>query len=280
VPQAQFEDIVKNTVKSFELVGRELDKRGELNAETAVKLRQKLIDRLKGVSKEAAEGGFVVDDEQIKNLEKSLDDLGDSAVRSADVVLQEINKKTGALEITIEQGIFKTDSFISKTASDAIKSFAEVGLKTTQELKNDFEELSISHIRTWNFTINELKELDISHTISFIDELEKRENSFDRFANRVQQRAISMANSINAALEGTVTPSLSVPVFHRGTLSVPKTGLAQVERGELILSAEQNPFNDNRRQINNFNIQGDEVSSTDVVREVVRSMRKQQNRTF
>ena len=254
VPKAQFEDVLKSTIQSFETVGRELGKRGELNVETATKLREKLIERLKSISSEAAEGGFLIDDEEVQRIEESLSGFGDTAIRTAQEVTKEINKETGALEISIKKGVLDVDKFIADTASDAINSFKEVGLDVTEILKTDFAILADSHVKKWEFTRNQLENLDISYTDSFLGELKKREDGFAAFARAIEIKAAQIAASIQSAesFPGQIT-AVPVPRFQKGTLSVPQSGLAHVTRGELIVPAEQNPFNDNRTFNNTFN---------------------------
>lgn len=264
VPKAQFDDVIKDTIKSFEIVGKELGKRGELNVETATKLRQKLIDKLKGLSEEAAKSGFIIDDEQLRKLEISLDDFGDSAVRTAQNVIREINKETGALEITIKKGVFETDKFIADTAKGVIESFKDTGLDITEILKNDFAVLADSHVQKWTFTRDQLQNLDISYTDSFLGELKKRGDGFAAFARAIEIRAAEIRRNIESfsAFEGQTITIPIPPTFHRGALSVPQTGLANVEKGELIIPAEQNPFNDNRTFNNTFNMGSQEDEFT------------------
>lgn len=72
----------------------------------------------------------------------------------------------------------------------------------------------------------------------------------------LQDKTITITTIHKTEFEGATS---SLPVFHNGIASVPKTGPAIVERGEMIIPANQNPFNANnsfdQRQsltVNNF----------------------------
>lgn len=252
VPEFQFEQVVQDTLSSFETVTTALDERGDLTVEKAAKIRQALIDKLKEISAEAAESGFIIDEEQVARIEQLLSELGESALTTSSRVISDTENLADATTVTIKKGVFDVDNFITDTATQSINSFRDVGLNVTSELINDFAVMADSHVEEWRFATDQLKELDISYTDSFQTELDKREDGFTEFTRSLQRQAIDTANSINALLEGTVTPSITVPVFDRGSLSVPNTGLAQVEQGEMIIPAAQNPFNDNRTFNNNF----------------------------
>jgi TP901 family phage tail tape measure protein len=254
VPEAQFDEIIQNTLKSFEIVTRELDKRGELNVETATKIRQKLIDRLKEVSTEAAESGFIIDDEQVEKIEGLLGDLGDSSVRTAHKVISDTEKLADATTVTIERGALDTDRFITKTATEAINSFRDVGLNVTSTLATEFSNTANAHVAAWRSSTEGMKELDISYTDSFLGELDKRKDGFDAFARSIKAKAAELRQTIEAAssFPGQIT-SFEVPVRHQGVLSAPKTELSLIEKGELIIPAAQNPFNPAATQVNTDN---------------------------
>lgn len=263
VPEAQFDQVIQDTLKSFETVTRELDKRGELNVETATKIRQKLIDRLKEVSAEAAQSGFIIDDDQVERIEGLLEDLGDSSVRTAQKVISDTEKLADATTVTIEKGVLETDRFITETATEAINSFKDVGLNVTSTLAAEFSRTASAHVAAWRSSTEGMKELDISYTDSFLGELDKREDGFDTFARSIKAKAAELSRIIEASssFPGQIT-SIDVPVRHQGVLSAPRTELSLIEKGELIVPAAQNPFNDNRSFKNIFNMgsQEDEFS--------------------
>lgn len=271
VPKAEFDDVIKSTIRSFETVTKELGKRGEINVQTATKIRQKLIEKLKGISAEAAKSGFIIDEEQIKIIEESLSRLGDSTLRTAQEVTKQINNETGTLEVNIKQGAFEVNKFIANTAKEAINSFKDVGLDVTALLKDDFSVLADSHVQKWTFTTDQLQNLDISYTDSFLSELNKREDSFAKFARAIEREAERVRKSIeeSSSFPGQTTSitipaprsplaGLNVPISHKGVLSAPRTELNLIKKGELIVPAEQNPFNDNRVFNNTFNIRSNQ----------------------
>lgn len=263
VPEFQFEQVVQDTLQSFETVSRELDKRGDLTVEKAAKIRQALIDKLKELSAEAAESGFIIDDEQVARVEQLLNELGDSALRTSSKVTIDTEKLADATTVKIEKGVFDVNRFITETATGSINSFKDVGLNLTSTLAADFSNMATAHVEAWKSAIVLLQEEDTKYTSSFQSELDKREDGFDEFTRNLQAKAIATANSINALLQRTESPPVPIPVFDRGTLSVPQTGIAQVEEGEMIIPAAQNPFNpanDNRT----FNI---DMTSNQIVDE-------------
>jgi len=263
VPEAQFDQVIQDTLKSFETVTRELDKRGELNVEAATKIRQKLIDRLKEVSAEAAKSGFIIDDEQVERIEGLLEDLGGSSVRTAQKVISDTEKLADATTVTIEKGVLDTNRFIKKTATEAINSFKDTGLNVSSTLATEFSRTASAHVAAWRSSTEGMKNLDISYTDSFLGELDKRKDGFDAFARSIKAKASQLRQTIEAAssFPGQIT-SFDVPVRHQGVLSAPKTELSLIEKGELIVPAAQNPFNDNRTFNNTFNMgqQEDEFS--------------------
>lgn len=249
VPEFQFEQVVQDTLKSFETVSNELDKRGDLTVEKAAKIRQALIDKLKELSAEAAESGFIIDEEKVARVGQLLNELGDAALRTSGQVKFDTEKLADATTVTIEKGVFDVNRFITETATESINSFKDIGLNLTSTLAADFSNMATAHVEVWKSAIVLLQEEDIKYTSFFQSELDKREDGFDEFTRNLQAKAIATANSINALLGESLSPLVPIPVFDKGTLSVPQTGIAQVEEGEMIIPAAQNPFNpanDNR----------------------------------
>lgn len=272
VPEFQFEQVVQDTLESFETVSRELDKRGDLTVEKAAKIRQALIDKLKELSAEAAESGFIIDDEQVARVEQLLNELGDSALRTSSKVLIDTEKLADATTVTIEKGVFDVNRFITETATESINSFKDIGLNLTSTLAADFSRMADAHVQTWKEATFELSDINSEYTTSFINELDKQLDGYDAFARSMKAKAAELSQILEAAssFPGQVTSfdvpggnrglqsfiaastkeqAPNIPIFDRGTLSVPQTGIAQVEEGEMIIPAAQNPFNpanDNR----------------------------------
>lgn len=286
VPEFQFEQVVQDTLQSFETVSRELDKRGDLTVEKAAKIRQALIDKLKELSAEAAESGFIIDDEQVARVEQLLNELGDSALRTSSKVLIDTEKLADATTVTIEKGVFDVNRFITETATESINSFKDIGLNLTSTLAADFSNMANAHVQTWKEATFELSDINSEYTTSFVNELDKQSDGYDAFVRSMKAKAAELSQILKAAssfpgqvtsfevpgnnrgLQGFIEASTreqapNIPIFDKGTLSVPQTGIAQVEEGEMIIPAAQNPFNpanDNRT----FNI---DMTSNQIVDE-------------
>lgn len=163
--------------------------------------------------------------------------------------------------------------------------------KITETIKNELNkriELFSAHVKinadTFANFNHERVRLENFYTDVVVDQNKLRLDSYRNTFNSIQNMAVSLKRTLVDVQGAFSTTRTTVPTFggsttggtfHQGTSFVPFTGNFKLERGEAVIPANQNPFNDNRNQSKQyFNFQDNSIDNMNIERKIKKALKR------